>query len=349
MITRLSIAAFVIAAIAVGVLVAVSSSDDTPAAEAVDTTGAERLDTAIVARTDLVETTEVAGTLGFGPTEPLPNHAGGVVTAVPEAGSVIGFGEVLYEVGGRPVILLEGDTPMYRTISSRSSDGEDVRLVEEYLASLGFLDEDLVDTDVTGSTTTAIRDWEESLGIEETGSIALGTFVVRPEPVRISSVDTRLGSQVTGGSVVSTSDTERLVSVALDTSLTGLLAEDQQVDVELPDGSTVTGTVTFVSSVAVSDGNGPNATSYLEVEIVLDGSGTEFDESPVTVHVEEILEADAVVVPVASLLALAEGGYAVETVVDGVPVLVGVELGTFHDNDVSIFGDVSPGDEVVVP
>ena len=82
---------------------------------------------------------------------------------------------------------------------------------------------------------------------------------------------------------------------------------------------------------------------------MLDGSGTDFDESPVTVVVEEILEAGAVAVPIASLLALAEGGYAVEVVVDDRPVLTPVELGTFLANEVSVVGAVAPGDLVVVP
>ena len=66
-------------------------------------------------------------------------------------------------------------------------------------------------------------------------------------------------------------------------------------------------------------------------------------------NVEEVLEEQAVVVPIASLLALAEGGYAVQ-VVDGDDLrLIGVELGTFHDNEVSIIGEVEPGAEVVIP
>ena len=55
-------------------------------------------------------------------------------------------------------------------------------------------------------------------------------------------------------------------------------------------------------------------------------------------------------VPSAALLALAEGGYAVEVAQsDGSTALVGVELGTFLDNEVAIFGNVDPGASVVVP
>ena len=62
---------------------------------------------------------------------------------------------------------------------------------------------------------------------------------------------------------------------------------------------------------------------------------------------------DALVVPVAALLALANGGYAVELVAaDGTHSLVGVTLGLFDDADglVQITGSgVQAGARVVVP
>jgi hypothetical protein len=54
-------------------------------------------------------------------------------------------------------------------------------------------------------------------------------------------------------------------------------------------------------------------------------------------------------VPIASLLALAEGGYAVEVVTEQGAVLVGIRLGTFLDNEVAITGEVAPGDQVIIP
>jgi len=54
-------------------------------------------------------------------------------------------------------------------------------------------------------------------------------------------------------------------------------------------------------------------------------------------------------VPVRALLALSEGGYAVETVRNGIRKLVAVELGAFADGFVEITGRVQPGTKVVVP
>ncbi len=345
----------VAAMIAVVVVVVVSQDDgagDTATVTATDNDEPRDITTAVVARKDFVEDTEVQGTLGFGAVEQLPNLASGVVTWLPEPGSVVEIGDVLYEIDGRPVTLLEGATPMHRTLNSRSTDGPDVERLEQLLVDLGHAtDSNLnVDTNFTSSTADAIERWEEAQGLEPTGEVGLGTLVYRSDGFRIASLNATVGQQVQGGSILSFTATDRLVTVPLDTALTGLLTEGQVVTVVLPDDSEVEGTVTFVSNVAISDGQGPNATSYVEVEIVLDGSGSGFDESPVTIRVEEVLEEDAMVVPIAALLALAEGGYAVEVVgADGSVALRGVGLGTFLDNEVSITGDLEPGDRVIVP
>ena len=62
--------------------------------------------------------------------------------------------------------------------------------------------------------------------------------------------------------------------------------------------------------------------------------------------------AGAKAVPAEALLALAEGGYAVQvpdTSVAGGLRLVGVDVGAFDDGFVQITGDVKVGDKVVVP
>ena len=53
-------------------------------------------------------------------------------------------------------------------------------------------------------------------------------------------------------------------------------------------------------------------------------------------------------VPVRALLALAEGGYAVERVTATGTELVPVELGAFADGYVQVTGTVAAGDTVVV-
>ena len=118
----------------------------------------------------------------------------------------------------------------------------------------------------------------------------------------------------------------------------------------LPDGTIVQGTTTYVADTVTRTVEGQQEVTYLEAIIELSGEGTSFDQSPVTVKIEEVIAQDVLAVPTAALLALAEGGYAVEVAEpDGSVILVGVKLGTFHENQVSISGQVSSGQLVIIP
>jgi hypothetical protein len=73
------------------------------------------------------------------------------------------------------------------------------------------------------------------------------------------------------------------------------------------------------------------------------------DQAPVDVRaVSEAVE-NVLAVPVSALLALAEGGYAIELVDGTGTTLVSVDPGFFADGWVEITGDVQVGDVVVVP
>jgi hypothetical protein len=120
--------------------------------------------------------------------------------------------------------------------------------------------------------------------------------------------------------------------------------------VELPSGERIDGRVADVARVAESDPEDPTAEPTVEVTIRLPGDvETELDEAPVDVDVETARAEGVLAVPVQALLALAEGGYALE-VVDGPGEthLVGVETGSFADGYVEVAGDgVTEGLEVV--
>ena len=346
----LGVVALAAVAVVGGVL---ASSDDSGIATDDATTSVpdDDFSTAVVARKDLVETTEVDGTLGFGDPTALPNRSVGVLTQIPEAGTIVSPGDVLYEVNEMPVVYLPGEIPAYRTMRD-NVEGTDVLQLEEYLDSLGLMEANdaTVDSDFTWYTENAVEEWyETTFGVMEQTSVDDGMVIFGTEPFRISQVTVQLGGQVNGGSVLSYTSTTRVVTVKLDTALSGILEEGQTVVVELPDESEVNATVTFVSDTVTTEGQGPSATSWIDVELVLEGEGSAFDESPVVIRVDEPVELDAVVVPIASLVALAEGGYAVEKLVDGIPVLVAVEIGSFLSNEVSITGAIEPGDIVIVP
>jgi membrane fusion protein, multidrug efflux system len=73
------------------------------------------------------------------------------------------------------------------------------------------------------------------------------------------------------------------------------------------------------------------------------------DGATVLVRAERVEATDVLAVPVAALLALTEGGFAVERLEAGEPVVVPVEAGAFAGGLVAIAGEIRAGDLVVVP
>jgi hypothetical protein len=78
--------------------------------------------------------------------------------------------------------------------------------------------------------------------------------------------------------------------------------------------------------------------------------GADAPDGPVTLMLVRQERADVLAVPVNALLALLEGGYAVERLTDsGESELVAVETGLFADGWVEVTGELAAGDAVVVP
>ena len=312
--------------------------------------------TAEVTVRDLEERTDLDGTLGYGETHELALSAPGTLTWLPAEGTVIDRGQAVAEVDDRPVPLLLGDRPLWRELGPGVDDGRDVELVEANLVALGVAGaEDLtVDQEWTSATTEAVEDWQASLGLEETGRLGTADVVVQPAAVRVTARMAEPGGPASGPALA-VAGTSRQVTVDLEATRQQMVQAGQKVEVELPDGSTTTGTVTAVGTVAETpaDDSGlePDSPPTVEVTVALDdpAAGGALDEAPVTVWVVTTAASDVLAVPVDALLALAEGGYAVERVIPGGGELVAVELGAFADGWVQVTGDVAEGDQVVVP
>jgi hypothetical protein len=146
------------------------------------------------------------------------------------------------------------------------------------------------------------------------------------------------------------------VTVALAADRQSLVTTGQAVDIELPDGSSIPGKVGAVGTVATADESaedlpGEDTDPTIDVTVALDdpAQGAAYDEAPVTVSLVTSAATDVLAVPVDALLALAEGGYAVEKVSGDRSDLVAVELGAFADGWVEVTGEVAEGDAVEVP
>jgi hypothetical protein len=328
-----------------------SATGEPGASTAADTATAE------VTRRDLAEHEELDGLLGYGDTRPISLGATGTITALPALGSVIDRGQAVAEVDGLAVPLLLGDRPLWRQLDANATDGVDIQDLEANLVALGFATSDTltVDQDWTPATTAAVKDWQESLGRDQTGVVAPGDVVVLPAPVRVSAHPGAVGNPA-GGAVLEVTGTTRVVGIDLDATQQGLVRVDQAVEVVLPDKTTTSGKITSVGSVAQAggdaDGDGSPDGSTIEVLVALDdpAAGGSLDQAPVTVRVVTSVAQGVLAVPVDALLALADGGTVVERVeADGTTSQVPVETGAFADGWVEVTGDLAEGDDVVVP
>src|SRR5699024_11670774 len=78
-----------------------------------------------VERGTLTSQLHLNGTLGYGDPVELP-PAAGVITALPVPGEVIEVGAPVYESDGAPVILMEGERPLWRELARGVADGPDI-------------------------------------------------------------------------------------------------------------------------------------------------------------------------------------------------------------------------------
>jgi multidrug efflux pump subunit AcrA (membrane-fusion protein) len=315
--------------------------------------------TASVQRRDLVEYETVAGTLGYDDSRTLYAQAAGTVTALPRPGRLVRRGDALYWVDSRPVTLFYGWVPMWRPLHASSADGADIRELERNLVALGYDPYGAVDVDDEwdSATTAAVKRWQDALGLAKTGAVSPGDVVFLPGARRMGQQKAAVGAMLQpGAEVMETSATARIVTIDLDADKQSLVQYGDKVGVDLPDGSTIHGRIASVGKVAQSTQDpdtGEQGTPTIEVRVTLARgakTGT-FDEAPVDVSLAKETAQNVLTVPVDALLALAEGGYAVEVVnADGSRRLVRVEPGMYADSFVEITGSgLKQGTKVVVP
>ncbi|WP_344206777.1 peptidoglycan-binding protein [Actinomadura livida] len=307
------------------------------------------MDTVEVRRGDLVDTETVDGRLTYGGVREVWAGVSGVVTWAPKQGATIERGEPLLRVAGKPVTLMYGGSPMYRTLRVGDS-GKDVRQLERNLRALGHGGM-TVDEEFTAATEAAVKEWQDERGLAETGTVGPQHVVFLSGAVLVREVKAPEGKRaVQGQPALTVAGTRRVVQVDLDADKQELAEEGAAVAVELPGGRTVTGKIAEVGRVAQSSGSGQDEKTTVDVEISLGDAETgRLDEAPVSVKLESERRKDVLSVPVEALLALREGGFGVE-VVDGTGRrLVPVDVGAFGGGRVEVGGGLREGMKVGVP
>jgi hypothetical protein len=306
--------------------------------------------TATVSKGDLSNTRSIPGTLGFGAQRQIKGTGTGTVTRLPAAGDVTAAGKPLYWVNDRPVPVFFGATPLFRKLETPGTKGSDVAVVMDNLAQLGYRVGRRPDDDTKAEFTTTVSDalkrWQKKAGLEETGTLDVGQILVLDAPVRVASVQAQPGSTATEALFTVTPEA-RVVTLSVGVADAGALKAGTAVAVARPDAKEVPAKVTTVSHAPPAE-NGQSNQPKLDVTVVPDNPAdvADLDSAPVQVKITTESRTGVLVVPVEALIALREGGYAVQ-----LPggQLRAVQTGMYAQNKVEVTGaGVTEGLEVVI-
>ncbi|MEU4244858.1 peptidoglycan-binding domain-containing protein [Actinoplanes sp. NPDC026619] len=312
-----------------------------------------------VIRADLSATTTIPGTLGYtGGYDVYWLGAPGIVTWLPRPGQVIGRGQPVFAVDNRPVRLLFGERPAWRTLAPGITAGPDVRALESNLVALGHATSAnlTVDGRFTHATHAAVRRWQHATHQPVTGRLDLGAVTFLPGRLRVADVAVKTGGRAGGDAVVSGTSTTVAVTLAIPVTATHLVHLRDAVTVTLPGGEVVPGRVTALSTVATAPtdaelGRGGSQLPSVPATVTLGRqvAGAGLDQAPVEVNVVTSAVQGVLTVPITALVALAGGGYGLY-LLDGGRRLVGVTPGLFTDSRVEVRGDgLREGAVVEVP
>lgn len=353
-----------IVVLAGGGLWAATSSKSSASASPTPTTGTT---TATVTRTDLIDTDQEQGTLGFDGARTLQSSASGILTEQPATGKTITRDQTLYAVDLHPVRLFYGTVPLSRTLALGVSDGKDVRELESNLRALGYdPDHDMtIDDHFSSATKDAIERWQDAHGKTQTGAVTLADLVFLPGPVRIGTQHIQPGDRVgAGAQLVDITTTTRIVTVSLPAD-SDVAQVGEKVTIELPDQTNPPGVITQVSTTAAgsssnsnnngSNGNNNNNQATITVTIRITKTTTALSQAPATVDFTRGRAKDVLAVPVTALVTLSTGGYAVDVVSGATTQRVAVKTGMFATNgqgtgQVEVSGaGIAEGVRVVIP
>ncbi len=277
-----------------------------------------------------------------------------------ERDGIVDHGEVVFLPGPAQVLARlasPGDQTgggVVRVATGKPTTGPDVLQLEEALVALGYDAGGALVADgvYTPDTTQAVLAFQAAAGLEQDGIVHQGEVVFLPGAVRVTDQLATSGSGAGPGSaVLGISLSPKLVRIDLPADKQGSLAAGNAVTVVLPDFTEVPATVLSVSKTANQAQFGP-ATFDVVIELDDSAPATGLDEAPVDVIAVSDSVEDVMAVPVSALLALLEGGYAVETDAGGgLTRLVPVEVAFFGENGMIQIASavLQPGDRVVVP
>ncbi len=318
-----------------------------------------------VTRCTLTDSQDFPGQTTFGAAHPVPVQSQGLITWLPKAGTVVSEGQTLVRVNDRPVVLLHGSLPQYRAFhvpavqtttgatggsaadrsgaktsapatpsgptAGRPMHGADVRQLKRALTRLGYRGLG-TGKDYTRSTAEVVKRWQRDLRANPTGTVQLGDVFYAGGPLRVvPGPEAAVGQPMSPTALQRTSRTLAVTATVDGTSTWARTGVKLSIDTG-PGGSVPA----VVSSVTAGDSTSPDGGKNLDiVASVADQSALKSAGAAVTVTHVTARHADVLCVPSAALVALAEGGYGLET--EGGTYLP-VQIGLFAQGKVEVRG-----------
>ncbi len=198
---------------------------------------------------------------------------------------------------------------------------------------------------LTGSLMRAIKRWQQDAELPVTGRIAVGDVAVLPGAVRVDAV-TALRGDPAETPLLTVTPTAKVITVQADVAEAGTIQRGDRVTVTLPGDKTVDGTVSAVATAVTQDDPGPTATPKRAVTVTVDDDLSGIDAADVQVDLAGETREGVLAVPVGALVALSEGGYALQLADGG--RFVAVTTGMFAKGMVEVSGDGITEDLAVV-
>lgn len=344
---------------------------------------AASLITVAVESQTLTATVNAQGTVAYGTPQPLTltgsvattdANAAPLITKVPVANHTVHEGDVLLEVSGRPVLVMTGKVPMYRTLA-RGSSGDDVNqlraalrrlLPSRHVARTGAIDDGVMN---------AVKAWYVTRGYQAAQqpdttttpqtydvSIPSGEILFLPRlPARLVTVTVKTGAPASG--VIGTvADPALVVNGTVSPDDATLLKVGMAATLVHPDGDTFPATLTVMGAAAAVE-NTDDDSDKSDPSV----SGTPIRLSPkspaklaaftgqalkVTIRVGGTGHA-VLSVPVAAVFTASDGQARVSVqdptgTVRDVPVTPGLSTGGYVQITPRTSGQLKAGDRVVV-
>ncbi|KMS90501.1 hypothetical protein ABZT16_21420 [Streptomyces flaveolus] len=366
--SRIAVAVAVLAVVAGGVYGGVALKRHGDAGHA-RPAGVPSAQTTLVRRTDLSDSKALPGTLGYGAAVTVKGAGKGLITKLPASGSTVTRGKPLYWVDDQPVTVFYGDTPVFRTLDGAAvkagASGADVTVLADNLKALGYdigpeprTTQSSTGTGkapgavLTPSLLDALKRWQRDTGRQQTGTLSVGQVVVLPGAVRVGAVKAQLGDPAEED-VLSVTSLRKSVAVTVEAGDAARIHQGDKVFITLPDTKQVPGKVTSVGTTVqggpgdASDASDGDTSPSLRVTVVPEDSASveNLDAASVRVTFTTETRKNVLTVPVGALLALQEGGYALQRPGGE---LVAVKTGLFARGQVEVSGaGIEEGQRVV--